>query len=95
MPEAEAAADTLSVELMTCALVDPRAAGTAWRKIALQRPGRAPSFAALHGATLERIVALEAQAAAARETYLNALKEAPPAPKFPPSSPLPRAKRSN
>jgi hypothetical protein len=95
LPEAETAADALSVELLTRGLVDPRAAGTAWRKVALQRPGRAPAFGALHGANLERVVALEAQANAAYDAYQKALREAPPPAPFPPpgSSP-PRAKRS-
>ena len=74
-PDAERAADTLALQLLAQAGQDPRAAPTAWRKVAAQTGTRPPAFPALHPVDTDRLAAMEAQIPAMVARYEQARQE--------------------
>ncbi len=80
---AEQAADTVALELLARAGIDPGVAPAAWRKIAAQG-GAVPDVAALHPVSPQRLAAIEAAVPGVMPLYRKALVSRPPAPPAPP-----------
>ena len=77
----ETAADALALELLARSGIDPRAAVSAWRKVAQSDSATAPGFLALHPTPPERIAGLEAELPVVIPLYEQALADAAAAPK--------------
>lgn len=82
--ETEREMDSLTLELMARAGVDPEPAAEAWRKIARQGGASPPGFLALHPTWPGRIDAIEAQIPTILPLYEQARAEQAARPRLPP-----------
>ena len=78
-PAAEAEADTLALQLLAKAGIDPAASIEAWGKVMRAGGATVPGFLVLHPVRQDRISAMEAQLPAAIKAYQQTLASQPPA----------------